>query len=77
MRQCKSEDVFVVYLAGHGVIGEGAHAGYHYLLDAAASEELGDDAGAVALSGKALLRLVREVPAVKRQLLVQCDGNRL
>ena len=70
---CQSEDIFVIYLAGHGVIhtSPAGSKDYHFLLQEATSSELDDDdvREAVALSGAELAHWIARVPAVRRQAL--------
>ena len=70
-RACKAEDVFVVYLAGHGVIEVAQDERYVYLLADAAGAEFQDDADREegAVTATELAELLASVPAVRRQAL--------
>jgi WD40 repeat protein len=71
-RRAKSEDVLVLYLAGHGVI-EPTSGAYHFLLADAEDTDLAgmsaEERERVAVSTRELSTWIENIPAVRRQVL--------
>jgi WD40 repeat protein len=77
-----SEDIFVVYLSGHGrTYGKKKDKDYYYLCADAESEDLSDPTTrqSVAVSSNDLLQWIAAVPSVHRQLMVldTCAAGRV
>ena len=77
----RSEDIFVVYLSGHGRTLGKKEKDYYYLCADAESEDLSDPTTrqSVAVSSRELLEWIAAVPAVNRQLMVldTCAAGRV
>lgn len=71
-RKAKPTDVFVVYLAGHGVMTPGEDSDYHYLTKEARTTDLSDPAvrGIYAVSSSEITEWIKKVPALKQVMIL-------
>jgi WD40 repeat protein/tetratricopeptide (TPR) repeat protein len=78
--KAQAGDVFVVYLAGHGVSYGGQDGDYYFLTSDASTGDLKDTAirEATALSSDELANLVIKIPALKQVMILDtCASGRL
>jgi uncharacterized caspase-like protein len=79
-QQAKSDDILVVYLAGHGVAYGGQEGDYYYLTQEARTGDLTDPAvrAQTAVSSLELTDWIKQIPALKQTLVLDtCAAARL
>jgi len=75
--EAKSTDVVIIYFAGHGRAGLGNEEEYYFLTDEAGTIDLSDAASreVATIKGSELARLLGEVAAAKRALILDTCGS--
>lgn len=80
IREATTDDILVVYLAGHGITTGGDDGDFYFLCSDAVSDELRDVAvrDQVALSSATLTDLIKKVPALKQVMILDtCAAGRV
>ena len=81
LKEAKSTDILLVYLAGHGInFSSPEGENYYYLLQEATTSNLQDPAirKQTAISSSELTELIKQVPATKQVLILDtCQAGRL
>lgn len=78
-QKLKSTDIFVLYLAGHGVTHGGQDGDYYFLCSDAQTTDLTDPAvrAQVAISSQELTEYLKKIPALKQVLILDtCSAGK-